>query len=116
MEHKDLLCGKIRIDMGIKKLIAEIEKISKIYSSKFKINRDADWLTLKLQEEMGELIQSYLMLSGRGRTKGKTNAQLKKDFANELADVFCHTLLLAKYHKIDIEKIIKDKWLIWNKK
>ena len=102
--------------MDIKTLSEEIEKISFIYTKKFGIERDNNWFVLKLQEELGELTQSYLMLNGKARTKGKSEQELKDDFAEEVADVFCHVLLLAKFNNLDLEEEIKDKWLVWNKK
>ncbi len=101
--------------MDISLLSEEVEKISKKYTSHYKIKRNGDWYVLKLQEEIGELIQSYLMLKKKARSKGKTQREIKKDFENEVADVFCHLLLLSKFHKVDLEKAIKEKWLIWNK-
>lgn len=101
--------------MDIKKLTEEVEKVSQTYAKRFGIKRDNNWYVLKLQEEVGELIQSYLMLEGQGRTKGKSEKALKADFAKEFADVFCHVLLLAKYNHIDLDKEIKEKWLVWNK-
>lgn len=102
--------------MDIKALSEEIEKVSLIYTKKFDIKRDNNWFILKIQEELGELIQSYLKLHGKARIKGKTENELKKDFAKEVADVFCHVLLLARHNNIDLEKEINKKWLIWNKK
>lgn len=101
--------------MDIASLTEEVEKVSQIYTKKFNINRDNNWLVLKLQEELGELIQSYLMLEGQARAKGKTKEELQADFAKEIADVFCHVLLLAKFNNIDLDKEVKEKWLIWNK-
>ena len=57
--------------MDIKSLTKQIEKVSKLYASKFDIDRDKDWYIIKLQEELGELIQSYLMMIGQARTKEK---------------------------------------------
>ena len=101
--------------MDIKTLTNEVEKTSLIYSKKFGIQRDSNWFILKLQEELGELIQSYLMMIGQARKKEKTEEELIHDFHKEVADVFAHVLLLAKHHKINLEKEVKDKWLIWNK-
>lgn len=105
----------ILIVMDIKTLSEEVEKVSLIYTDKFGIKRDNNWLVLKLQEELGELTQSYLMLEGQARKKGKSENELKADFAKEVADVFCHVLLLAKCNDIDLDKEIKGKWLVWNK-
>jgi len=102
--------------MDINTITEEIESVSKNYIKKFKIKRNSDWIILKLQEELGELIQSYLMTIGQARHKGKTKEELIKGFNEEVADVFCHVLLLAKFHKVDLEKEVKEKWLVWNKK
>jgi NTP pyrophosphatase (non-canonical NTP hydrolase) len=68
-----------------------------------------------LQEEVGELIQSYLMLSGKARAKGKSAEEIQTDFRKEVADVFCQTLLLARFYSIDVEKAVEEKWLRWSK-
>ena len=99
--------------MDIKTLSEKIELISKSYSTKFEINRDSDWFILKLQEELGELIQSYLMMIGQARKKDRTEEELVQDFQQEVADVFAHVLLLAKHNNIDLEKEVKEKWLKW---
>jgi len=101
--------------MDIKTLTEEIEKVSLSYTERFAIKRDSDWYILKLQEELGELTQSYLMMIGQARKKGKTEEQLIQDFRHEVADLFSHILLLAKYHNIDLEKEVEDKWLVWTK-
>ena len=93
--------------MNIKDLSDEVEKISLIYSEKFDIDRDGNWFVLKLQEEMGELIQSYLMMIKQGRHKGKSPEEIKDNFRKEVADVFSHVLLLSKFYKIDLEKKLR---------
>ena len=102
--------------MDMKQLSKEVEQVSQIYAEKYNIERDATWFVLKLQEEVGELIQSYLMLVGKARTKGKSPEEIRAEFSQEVADVFCQTLLLAKYYDIDVEKEIEEKWLSWNNK
>ncbi len=101
--------------MTIKQLTEQVEKVSLHYTEKFDIKRDSNWFVLKLQEELGELTQSYLMMTGKAKKKGKTEKELKEDFEKEVADVFCHVLLIAKNHDIDLEKVIEEKWLKWNK-
>jgi len=100
--------------MDIRTLQEEVEKTSLSYTKKFNIHRDSDWYILKLQEELGELIQSYLMMIGQAKKKNKTQKELDEDFRKEVADVFAHILLLAKHHGVDLEKEVKDKWLVWN--
>lgn len=101
--------------MNVNKVTRLVKKVSDTYSKRYGIRRDANWYILKLQEEMGELIQSYLMMTGKARQKDKSKEQITQEFHKEMADVFCHVLLLAKYHKINLEKEIEEKWLVWNK-
>jgi NTP pyrophosphatase (non-canonical NTP hydrolase) len=101
--------------MDIKTLTEEVEKVSQGYAKKFTIHRDADWMIMKLQEELGELVQKHLMLTGKARTKGKTLEEIREEFHKEVADVFCQVLLLAKFTNVDVEEEVKKKWLVWNK-
>jgi NTP pyrophosphatase (non-canonical NTP hydrolase) len=100
--------------MPLSELMNEVEQVSQKYAATFGIERDSDWFILKLQEELGELIQSYLMMIGQARAKDKSPEQLRADFNKEVADVFGHVLLLAKHHNVDLDKEVKDKWLVWN--
>lgn len=102
--------------MNLHELIEKIEKVSKNYAEQFEINRDSDWFMFKLQEEIGELTQAYLMYSGRAREKGMSKKELKKAFESEVADVLCHILLLAQHNNISLEKRIHEKWLVRLKK
>jgi len=96
--------------MEISKIQEKISEVSKNYEKVCSINRDDDWYILKLQEEIGELIQHYLSFTCRGRNRGKTQDEIKKGFEDELADVIGQTLLIADFHKIDIEKALERKW------
>ena len=100
--------------MNISKVLRAITKVSNNYARKFGIRRDNNWYILKLQEELGELIQSYLMMTGKARQKDKSKEQITEDFKKEVADVFCHVLLLAKRFNVDLEHEVKPKWLIYN--
>lgn len=99
--------------MDIRDLSDDVELVSQRYSKKFNIERDNDWFVLKLQEELGELIQSYLMLKGSARQKGKETEEIRSEFEAEVGDVFCQALLLAKHFDVDLEKVIEEKWLKW---
>lgn len=99
--------------MDIKELTKKIKKVSEIYKSKYEIEADDTWYVLKLQEEMGELIQTYLMLMRKARSKNKSHSEIHDDFEKEVADVFCHIILLADYFKIDIDSVVQKKWLKW---
>ncbi len=102
--------------MELKNLITKIEAVSQEYAKQYKIKRKPSWFMLKLQEEMGELTQSYLMMRGGARKKNRTKKQIRNDFEKEIADVFCHILLLANSNTVDVEKAVTAKWLLWYKK
>jgi len=100
--------------MDIHDLTEKIEQVSQEYSKKFKFELDSDWFVLKLQEELGELIQSYLMVQGKARQKGKSKEEIRNEFENEVADVLAHTLILAKHFNVDLDKVFEGKWVKWN--
>lgn len=88
-----------------------VRQISDHYARAYHFTRDDDWYVLKLQEELGELIQSYLMCTKRARHKDKSEGEIQKVFAHEVVDVFGHILLLADHFHIDLHQAFKDKWL-----
>jgi NTP pyrophosphatase (non-canonical NTP hydrolase) len=85
-----------------------VAKVSDIYAGKYGIERDDDWFLLKLQEELGELSQAHLKLSGRGRGTVVEHAR-----ADEAADVLCQLLLYCRRFGIDPEAAVRAKWLSW---
>lgn len=103
--------ARIFTKMDVENLLEEIEQVSQLYATTFNIKRDKEWFILKLQEEIGELTKSYLMLSGKARMKGKALDEIQENFNEEVADVFCHILLLAKHYEVDLQKEIEEKWL-----
>ena len=74
--------------MDIETVTEKVEKVSEGYAAAFGIDRDATWFMLKLQEEVGELTQSFLRLTGQARTKGKTGGSWPPIFGAAIADVF----------------------------
>jgi len=102
--------------MDLKTLTENVEAISSAYAKKYDIERNSDWFILKLQEELGEVVQSYLMVNGQARRKGLSEQELSDNLRSEVADVFCHVLLLAKRLDIDLEQVVSDKWLVWGSK
>jgi len=99
--------------MDINDLSHKFEKVSEKYAKPHSISRDDNWYILKLQEELGELIQAFLMMQGQARTKGKSTEEMREDFEKEVADVFGNVLLLARNFDVDLEKVIKEKWLVY---
>lgn len=88
-----------------------VEAVSSKYASRHGITRDDTWFVLKLQEEVGELTQAYLMRAGQARDKGHTPDQLDDAFRAEMADVLAQLLVMARHHGVDLEAEVDRKWL-----
>ena len=97
--------------MEISELSERVEKISARYGQYLGIERDGDWFLLKLQEEVGELTQAYLQVTGRARSKDQSAEEIRDAFQLEFADVLCQLLLLARHFDVDVQQEIDRKWL-----
>lgn len=100
--------------MDLKQLTEEVETVSRGYAERNGFTRDATWLLLKLQEEVGELTQAFLRKTGQGRAKGRTAEEIQTSFRSELADVLGHVLLLARHEGVDLQAEVESKWLSRN--
>tara|TARA_Y100000310_G_scaffold208118_1_gene208642 strand:+ start:6435 stop:6755 length:321 start_codon:yes stop_codon:yes gene_type:complete len=100
----------------IQELTKKVKEVQEMYKEEFPdISMDRDYFPFKLTEEWGECLQTYLMLTDRGRQKGKNKKEIKTDFAKEIADVFGYLLLFAENEKIDLAKSLEDKWFVYLK-
>ena len=97
--------------MDLRQLSDDVELISQRYAQAYGFRRDDTWFLLKLQEEVGELTQAFLMRSGQARAKGLTPEELDANFRAEIADVLCQLLLLARHHDVDVPAELERKWL-----
>ena len=95
----------------LKDLMMQFEAASATYAADHSLERDDDWFVLKLQEEMGELIQIWNRVTGRGRRKGMTDMEVATALADETADVLGHVLLFAHRNGLDLAAAIERKWL-----
>lgn len=91
-------------------LSLQFEEASRAYAEQNGITRDPDWFMLKLQEEVGELTQTFNRKTGRCRSKGLSEEEIAVALADEAADVLGHILLFAKANDLDIEAAIERKW------
>jgi NTP pyrophosphatase (non-canonical NTP hydrolase) len=91
-------------------LMERFEQASVAYAEANDVRRDADWFVLKLQEELGELTQAWMKLTGRGRPRGLSPEQLRLALADETADVLGHILLFARAEGVDLDAAIERKW------
>ena len=97
--------------LGLSELGARIAQVSDIYAEHYGIDRSGDWYLLKLQEELGELTQAYLTVTGRSRKPADEGA--RESLAREMADVLGMLLLMARDEGIDLDAAVQDKWLSW---
>lgn len=87
-----------------------VRKVADRYAVDFGIAYDGDWFLLKLQEELGEMTQKYMILTDRTRRKPESEALGKEALAEEVADVLSYVLLFADRAGIDPEAAIRAKW------
>jgi NTP pyrophosphatase (non-canonical NTP hydrolase) len=99
--------------MTLTELAEQVEAVSEQYATTHGFTRDSSWFMLKLQEEVGELTQAFLVRSGQARTKGRSIEEIEAAFADELADVLAHVLLMARHSKVDLDAAVDRKWLAW---
>ena len=81
------------------------EKVAKIFSDNLKrdkLEMNDDYIMLKLAEELGEVVQSYIVHKQKCRPeKCKSPEESKKEMSKELADVVGMTFVIAKEFNID---------------
>ena len=99
--------------MELKQLSDEVEIISRVYARVHGVERTDDWLVLKLQEEIGELTQAFLTLSGRSRDRGLSDDEIRDAFRGEVADALAQLLLVARRFDIDLTEELERKWFRW---
>ena len=103
--------------MHINETAAEIDAINRRYAEIYGFERTSDWLMLKVQEELGEVADAYLGMTGRQRDKGHgEGADARERFALELADAAGLLMALAHNEGVDLERAIDAKWLVWNRR
>jgi len=98
--------------LQLKEATRQVKAVMKRYQRDFPdVQVDRDYFPFKLTEEWGECMQTYLMLTDRGRQKGKNKAEIREMFSEEFADVLGFLLLFADSEGIDLEKALHKKWL-----
>jgi len=97
----------------LEQLSDEVEIISRVYARLHGLERTDDWLVLKLQEEIGELTQAFLTMSGRSRDRGLSEDEVRDAFRGEVADALGQLLLLARRFDVDLPEELERKWFRW---
>ena len=96
--------------MTLNEMAEKIEIVATRYADEYNITRDDDWYVFKLQEELGELTQKFLMMSNRARQKGFSPEEIRLQFEDEVADTFSLLVLLARHFEVDMENAVDRKW------
>lgn len=94
----------------LKDLQARFDAASLSYCKIHGLERDSDWVMLKLLEEVGELTQVWNSRTGRGRDKGLSDPELLQAMSDEIADALGMLLILAHQHDLDLTGSIARKW------
>ncbi|MFA6297152.1 MAG: phosphoribosyl-ATP pyrophosphohydrolase [Candidatus Paceibacterota bacterium] len=95
----------------IEELTKKCQKVVEKYKITYPdVKMDRDYLPFKITEEWGELMQTYLMLTDRGRQKGKTKEEIVNMMEMEFADMFAYLLVFAKNENIDLVQALNNKW------
>ncbi len=105
--------------MDIKQLQRQAIKVIRRNSKRDGIKLSNDYLLLKLTEEVGEFVQSYLLHYRRCRPAKYLPTKIsKKEMAKELSDVLGIVAGIAEIQKIDLEEEFIKKWVTkyWIKK
>jgi NTP pyrophosphatase (non-canonical NTP hydrolase) len=105
--------------MEIKQLQKQASKVFVKNLKRDKIENSADYLLLKLSEEVGEFVQSYLLHKKRCRPAKYLPIKVsKREMSKELSDVLGLVLVIAEKLKIDVEEALVKKWITreWLKK
>ena len=102
---------------GIKSITKKIKQVMDQYKKEYPdVKVDRDYYPLKITEEWGECMQTYLMLTDRGRQKGKSKKEIQQQFSQEFADVLGFILLFADNEGIDPVEALNEKWFSYLKK
>lgn len=97
--------------MNLKEAAQHCAKAWGQYAEKFGIERrDDEFYLLKMQEELGELVRSFLELRGSEKKRKLSEDELKKKFAGDCASLVGNALILAQHFGIDLEKTLKEKF------
>ena len=94
----------------LKELQKRFDSASLKYCELHGLERDPDWVLLKLQEEIGELTQVWNTKTGRGRDKGLSQHELQQALSDEVADALGMLLVFAHQHDLDLTISIARKW------
>ena len=105
--------------MELKQLKNDASKVFLNNLKRDNIAASEDYLIMKLTEELGEFVQSFLIHKKHCRPeKYQSTQKSKRELSKELADVLGIIFVISKTMKIDVEEALIKKWITreWMKK
>ncbi|MCA9367230.1 phosphoribosyl-ATP pyrophosphohydrolase [Candidatus Kaiserbacteria bacterium] len=97
----------------LQEMTEKAKQIMVMYQEDYpEVKMDRDYAPFKMTEEWGEALQVYLMLTDRGRQKGKSKTEIRAMLQEEIADVLGYLLVFAAQEQIDLEAAIEQKWFV----
>lgn len=98
--------------MELKQLQDQITGIFLTDLKSYKVHVSDDYLVLKISEELGEFVQSYIVHKKMCRPeKYVSTDESKKLMAKELADVVGLVFAISTELQIDLEEALTKKWI-----
>lgn len=98
--------------MEIKQLQDKISKVFLDNAKRDNIEIDDNYLVLKLTEELGEFVQSYIVHQKKCRPeKYLSKEESKRELSKELSDVLGLIFIISKKFNIDIEEVLVKKFI-----
>ena len=77
-----------------------------------KISVNDDYFLMKLEEEVGELAQAYLIYKKQCRPdKYLSDAEARKSVAKELSDVLALVFMISNALDINLMEAVEKKWM-----
>ena len=99
--------------MTFEEIQSGILKVAETYSERYNVRIDHEFGVLKLFEEVGEYAQAVIVHQKKSKPEKHTSEEeSKKHLGDELADIIGMAIINADLFGIDIQKAIKEKWLI----
>ena len=98
--------------MQVKQLQQKASKVFLDNLKRDKIKVSDDYLVLKLTEELGEFVQSFIVHKKRCRPeKYLSMSKSKRELSKELSDLLGLVLVTAQKMNIDVEEALVKKWI-----
>ncbi|MFH1089568.1 MAG: hypothetical protein V1716_04045 [Candidatus Uhrbacteria bacterium] len=98
--------------MELKQLQNDASKVFLNNLKRDNIKVSEEYLVMKLTEELGEFVQSFLIHKKSCRPeKYKSLKDSKRETSKELADVLGIIFVIAKTMNIDVEEALVKKWI-----